>query len=216
MKQKKEEQNKKGTNVAIKRKGTTNANENEKKTKTQRGSKPSPCVCSFAPAMAGPEMWAPGTYYPYPPVAQTANWWDENFNIIAALEGDDAAAWDSRLVDVRWAEHAVQRMFERYIVVQEVADAVLRRERTVHREGTTWPEYTWVLIGVNGVKVYMTFMGEDRASDPVKFVYKIVTVVRDDEDSDRSEPEPEFISMSVEHKINTVLEWSKQYYSRLS
>ena len=133
--------------------------------------------------MAGPGMWAADTYQPFP-VAAAANWWDASLNRVAAAytdpaTGEYAAAWAHAGVVVKWDMHAVERMYERNIRVDQVVAAFIRNRRTEHRP-REWPSDTWVHAGLNGVKVYVMFEGE-ALIDPGKFVYKIVTVVDEGE-----------------------------------
>ena len=134
--------------------------------------------------MAGPRMWEAGSFQPYP-VAAPGNWWDASLNRVAAAyrdpeNGECASAWaHDAVVSVVWADHAVRRMFERHIRIDQVVDA-LKRTRNIQYREHAWPWFHWVHTGINGVKVYVNFEGVTPI-DPNIFVYKISTVVDEGE-----------------------------------
>ena len=133
--------------------------------------------------MAGPRMWSAGSFQPFP-ISAACNWWDASLNRVAAAyrdpeNGECATAWAHAGVSVVWAEHAVQRMFERQIRIDQVVDSFIRTQHTQYR-AHAWPWFHWVHTGINGVKVYVNFEGESPI-DPNIFVYKISTVVDEGE-----------------------------------
>ena len=133
--------------------------------------------------MAGPGMWAAGSFHPFP-VSTSGNWWDADLNRVARAymdpeSGKCATEWSCGMVSIVWDEHAVQRMFERQIRIDQVVDAFIRTQHTQYRPHA-WPWFHWVHTGVSGVKVYYNFEGVS-AEDERIFVYKISTVVDEGE-----------------------------------
>ena len=133
------------------------------------------------------------------------NWWDADFNAIAARV-PLATREPHRLIHT-WSEHAVVRMFERCIRVDQVATA-LHTSRHGDSRDPLWiriqEEGNCCHIGANDVKVWVDFRDG---------VHRIATVAHtcmpDVGDAES------YVSTSFEHRMKTVVERSKAVASVL-
>ena len=182
-------------------------------------------------ALAGPCGWPVGSYAPFCN-ASDPHWWDAQFNIVASRV--DSAAWNRHGITFEWSAHAVHRMYNRGIRIDQVVDAIANSKRVDVRDddGRSPTNHAWTHWGRNRVKAYVFFCGQtqaaagvvnafpgaapvagvDAAADgAVNFVYRIDTCVHENNDRDeyfrthdRGGPHA-YVPTSLESQIRSVL-----------